>query len=47
MVLRKITTDNSVRFIPKSEKTKESDNKQKNKRWFNSSKTKQKTITKQ
>ena len=29
MVLRKITIDNSVRYIPKSERTKETDNKPK------------------
>ena len=29
MVLRKITTDNSVRYIPKTEKTKEKENKPK------------------
>ena len=28
MVLRKITIDNSVRYIPKTEKTKEKENKQ-------------------
>ena len=31
MVLRKITNDNSVRYIPKSEQTKESDIKPKTK----------------
>ena len=35
MVLRKITVDNSVRYIPKNEQTKERDNKPKNNnRWF-------------
>ena len=29
MVLRKITNDNSVRYIPKTEKTKEKENKPK------------------
>ena len=38
MVLRKITIDNSVRYIPISEKTKETDIKpKKNKSWFTSS----------
>ena len=48
MTLRKITIDNSVRYIPKSEQTKEKEIKQKkNKIWFTSSQTKQKNITKQ
>ena len=38
MTLRKISIDNSVRFIPKSEQTKEREIKPKrNKSWFSSS----------
>ena len=38
MTLRKITIDNSVIYIPKTEKTKEKENKpKKNKSWFTSS----------
>ena len=41
MTLRKITVDNSVRYIPKSEQTKETDIKpKKNKSWFTPSETK-------
>ena len=37
MILRKITIDNSVRYIPKSEQTKEKQIKtKKNKSWFTS-----------
>ena len=34
MVLRKITIDKSVRYVPKSEKPKEKEIKQKNRSWF-------------
>ena len=38
MTIRKITVDNSVRYIPKSEQTKEREIKpKKNKSWFSSS----------
>ena len=48
MVSRKITIDISVRCIPKSEKTKETDkNQKKNKNWFAPSWTKQKDLSKQ
>ena len=37
MVLRRITKDNSVRYVPKSEQTKEKEIKPKNnKTWFSS-----------
>ena len=45
MVLRKITIVNSVRYVPKSEQTKKRIVDQKQKSWFTSRKTKQKTVT--
>ena len=46
MVLRKLTVDNSARYVPISEKAKKADSKpKKNKSWFTSSQTKQKYFT--
>ena len=48
MVLRKITTDNIVRYIPKTEKKQKKRDKTKtDKSWFTSKETKQKYFTKQ
>ena len=46
MTKGKITVDNSVRGIPKSEQTKQTDINQKNKSWLTPSETEQKFFRK-
>ena len=47
MVLGKTTIDDSVRYVPKGEQTKEKEIKpKKSKSWFSSSQTEQKNFTK-